>query len=98
MDGVFWAVTLWIVLRFLDRAPERTVLISLFCVGPHQPPLCPWPGTVLSYFEPLHQGRDAVRLLNDARLLNGTRRHVRPGPRRLRDRVLRRRWWLSIRR
>jgi AbiV len=55
-------------LRFFDRAPERTVLISLFCVGPHQPPLCPWPGTVRSCFEPLHQRRDAARLLNDARL------------------------------
>src|SRR6476660_6837833 len=49
---------LWTVLRFLDRAPERPGLISLFCVGPQQPPLCPWPGTVLSCFEPLHQGQD----------------------------------------
>jgi len=57
-SGWSGANTLWTVLRFLDGAPERTVLIIWFCVGPHQPPLYPWPGTVLSYFEPLHQGRD----------------------------------------
>jgi hypothetical protein len=41
-DGRCRRIEIGQLLRFVDRAPQRTISIRLFSTGPHQPPLLPW--------------------------------------------------------